>query len=345
MRIPKKLTFSALSAATLAAMGLMFTTLPAPDAFAQELKKVNMSHATATTIRLPFYIAYQNGDFEKQGIDLQIVDTRSGSDAMKMLAGGSVQISSGQLIDVINLNNQGIHVQGIALLTSQLGNSIIVRKDLAGEIKSMKDAVGRTVGVTGIGSGTWQFAVFAARVEGVDPEKLNFVPVGGAANVVGAVKAGRVDLMSYADPENYKLVQDGDAEFLIDMTDPETHKQLIGDVYINNMIMTTADYAKQNPEIVQGVVNAIQSGLDWANSHSPEEVATVLKSFPGFAGVEYEFLLASLDRMKNAVPESALITQEAYDSTMKLPITVGVVKEPLPYEQLINTTFAQQAAK
>ena len=180
---------------------------------------------------------------------------------------------------------------------------------------------------------------------GLKQEDLNFVPIGTGAQAIAAVKAGRVDAFSFADPENPKLVADGDAVFLIDLTDEQTHKRLIGDTYLNNQIMVSSDYARANPEVVQGFVNAIQRGLNWANSHSPEEVANLIKGYAGFEAMEADLLLLSLRRQASAVPKSAVITKDAYDNAMKFPVAIGVIPAPLPYEQLVNTQFAEKAAQ
>lgn len=321
----------------------------APAAAAKDAAKkqvdVRLSHAGAQTFRLPLYVAIQNGYLKDEGINLQVVDTRSGSDAMKMLAGKAVELSTGQLLDAVNLNKEGINIQGVALLTNKLGNSIVVRKALAGQIKGMADLKGRTVGVTSVGSGTWQFAVYMGQLAGVKKDELNFVPVGTGADAIGALKSGRVDALSFADPENYQLVATGDAEFLIDMTNAETHQRLIGSSYLNNQIMVSADYAKSNPEAVQGFVNAIQRGLNWANANSTEEVAKLLSGYSGFQGMNQELLVASLRRQANAVPKSAVITKDTFDNAMKFPLAIGVLTEAMPYEQVVNTAFAEKAAK
>jgi NitT/TauT family transport system substrate-binding protein len=327
-----------------AAIGVTLATTAADSARAQE--RVTISHAAATLLRLPLYVAVQNGYFKEEGIDLQIVDTRSGSDAMKMLAGGSVNFSTGQLLDSINLNKQGIHVQGVAMLTQRLANSIVVRTASADKVKSMRDLKGKTVGVTAVGSGTWQFAAYVASLEGLTTEDFNFIGVGAGGNVIGAIKAGRVEAMSYADPENPKMVADGDAKYLIDTTDEATHRRLVGETYLNNQIMVLASYIKAKPQVVQGFVNAIQRGLNWAHSHSPEEVAQLIHKFPAFADSDYGQFRFSIDRMMpHGLAKTAVITRTAFDNAMKLPLAIKAIDAAMPYEQLVETRFAEEAAK
>ena len=340
MRISSRGYVRAVSSAVL--FGLI--GLAAADVEAAEMKKVTLSHAGATTLRLPFYVAYDKGYFKQENLDLEIVETQSGSDAMKMLAGGSVNFSTGQLLDAVNLSKQGINIVGVAMLTSRLTNSVVIRKSLAGQVKTMKDLEGRTVGVTSVGSGTWQFAGFVGRLQGADTEKFNYIGVGTGANVIGAIKSGRVDAMSYSDPENFKLVQDGDAEFLVDMGDDAVHKKLVGETYLNNQVMVLADYAKRNPDTVQGFVNALQKALDWMNKSSPEEITRSLMGFPGFQKADYNLLLISV-RRQLPVRQTAQITKDAFDNAMKFPMTIGLLKEAVPMPVVVDNTFSDKAAK
>jgi NitT/TauT family transport system substrate-binding protein len=322
-------------------MTMAFATAPA-----KALEHVTISHASATLLRLPFYIAYQNGYFKDEGLEVEIIETSSGSDALKLLAGGAVNFSVGQLIDSVNANKQDLPIKGVAMLTNQFGNQIIVQKKLEGQVKTIADLKGKIVGVTGVGSGTWQLVAYLAKQAGMTMEDFNIVSVGGAPNIIAAVTSGRVDGMSYSDPETYKLVHDGNAFNLIDMTDPATHKKYIGDSYLNNEIMIRTDWAKAHTATVQGFVNAIQRGLNWSRSHPVEEVAKLLQTFPGFSGTEPDIFLGSLRRLvPGSLPATAIVTHDAFDNALRLPIGAGVLDKALPFDTLIDNSFAEAAAK
>lgn len=318
------------------------TSMPSSGA-AQDLEEVRMSMAGATVFRLPLYIAIHNGYFKDNGLDLQIVSTRSGSDAMKMLAANSVEFSTGQVLDAINLNVQGIDARGVFMMTSRYTNSLLVRDDLADEIKALADLDGRPLGVTSVGSGTWQLAMFVAAQEGIDPDTLNFVGVGTGGNVIGALKADRVAVMSYAEPETLQAVNDGDAKMLVDMGDPETHQRLIGDDYVSNWIMVLGSYAESNPETVQKFVNAMQQGLDWVQGKTPAEVAETLSKVTGFDTTDIGVLEQSIARQ--GIPDSGVVTPTAFDNTLKVPRTAGALKEEMTMEQLVINSFAENAGK
>jgi NitT/TauT family transport system substrate-binding protein len=322
-----------------AGLALLFVTC----ASAAELSKVRVGHGGTQIFRLPFYIAILNGYFPSEGIELEVVETRSGSDADMMLAGNAVDFVTSQVVDTINLGKQKIHAVGVAALFNRINNSIVIPKRLVGQIKDFRDLKGRPLGITGIGSGTWQFALLMAARHQMKREDLNLIAVGAGAGVIGAVKSGRVDAMSFADPENYELVRNGDADFLLDMNEDAQHRKYIGDSYLFGQIFTLADFARRNPEVVQGVVNAIQRGINWLQSHNAEEVTELLAKYAAFSRMDRQILLALVNRSQQGWPKSAPITQDAFDNVMNVSVVTGSIDAPLPMSQLVNNSFAEKA--
>ncbi len=312
----------------------------------KSLGKVRISHATVGVFRLPLYVALQNGYFKDEGIDIEIIDSKSGSDAMKLLAGGGVEFAVGQLLDAVNLQVQNVDIKGVAIATNRMTNSITLRKDLAGKINSFQDLKSpKTIGITSVGSGTWQFAVYMAKLQGIEKEALNLVAVGAGTAAIQAMEAGKLDAMSMADPENYQVVADGAAVFLYDCADVAQHKKYIGDTYLNNWAMTRGDYIKSNPAVVQALVNAYQRAIVWDSSHTPEEIAKVIKGYQGWQGTDDKVLVDMLKRGASGNPKTALVDKETFDNGLKLPLAVGALEKPLPFEQVVNVEFAQNAIK
>jgi len=96
---------------------------------------------------------------------------------------------------------------------------------------------------------------------------------------------------------------------------------------------------------VQAFVNAIQRAINWANGKTPDEIARLLMTYPGFSGMEAAVLSGSLRRSVSAQPRTALITRDAFDNAVKFPVAVGVLDQPMPYERIVSSAFAQRAAE
>ena len=187
---------------------------------------------------------------------------------------------TGPFIDPVNLRRQNFQASSIALFSSRLNNSLIISSKKKNEIKTVADLKGRAIGITGVGSGTWQFLMYLIRRAGLGPEDVKMIPLGGDAGVIAAgLKSGNVDGMTYGDPFNYQLVQDGSAFFLVDATDEPTHQSLFPGDIIYNQIYATNALIQSNPQVVQAFVNATQKALNFANTHTALEVARVIKKW------------------------------------------------------------------
>ncbi len=331
--------------ARLAIFGLLFgLQLGLADA-AFAATKVLVSQAGVQLYRMPIYVALLNGYFKDEGLDVELVTTRSGADSIKMMVGGAVQFANGPPVDLVNLRNQDIDAKCIAMLSMRLNNSIIVRKEKANEIKSFVDLKGRSLGISGVGSGTWQIVQAMARITGIDPDSINLVSLGVGGSIASAFQAGRVDAISYVDPENYQLMASGEAVPLVDLADDATHRKYFGDELLFNDVAVMSDYAKKNPQTVQAFANAVQRAVSWMHGQPAAAIAKLMKTYEPFQGVEEGLLTATVSRAMIGVPKSIETTTVAFDKMNDLLIKIKIVDTPVSFPLAVDNTFAAAAAK
>lgn len=87
-------------------------------------------------------------------------DFGGGAKSLQALV-GSVDVVSGAYEHTIRMQNRGQDIKAICELGQFPGICIAVRKDLAGEIKTIADLKGQNVGVTAPGSSTSLFLHYA----------------------------------------------------------------------------------------------------------------------------------------------------------------------------------------
>lgn len=325
-------------------VSLLLIVLSALPGASATLTPVRVAITNHLIFRTPLYVASKLGFFRAEGLDVELENMQVGSDAMKLLASGGVEFDSGPPIDGIHAIEQGIGVSGVALMNATFQNSVIVTKSQAGAIKRFADLKGHTMGVTGIGSATWQFAMLLTAKSGLKPEDIQFVSLGTNAQIA-EVQAGRVDAMAATDPEPYELVQAGSAVYLVDMLDPATHQRYVPKPALFADVMANDDYIKSHPAQVQAFVNGMQRAFNWCNTHSPEEAAAVLKSFPSFDAYSLKDLVAMEKRLKPTLPKSVAITREEYANALGVVRTIGQLKTEIPFDQAIKPSFGEHAAK
>ncbi len=103
---------------------------------------------------LPLTIAERKGFFEEEGIKATINDFGGGAKSLQALIGGSVDVVTGAYEHTIRMQNRGQDIKAVCELGRFPGICIGVRKDLAGDIKTIADLKGQNVGVTAPGSST-----------------------------------------------------------------------------------------------------------------------------------------------------------------------------------------------
>ncbi len=103
-------------------------------------------------------------------------------------------------------------------------------------------------------------------------------------------------------------------------------------------------YLDQNPELIQSFTNALQKGMDYVSSHTPEEIAKVIQ--PQFEETDLATLTTIITRYYEPDTwKTDLIFEE--DSFMLLQNILeqsGELPERVPYDKLVTTQFAQKAA-
>lgn len=104
-------------------------------------------------------------------------------------------------------------------------------------------------------------------------------------------------------------------------------------------------YLKDHPEIIQGFTNALQKGMEYVNSHAPEETAKTIR--PQFKETDPDVITAIVKRYKeqDTWKENLVFEKDSFDLLQDILTDAGELKEKVPYEKLVNTEYAEKAAK
>ena len=105
-------------------------------------------------IYLPLTLADQLGYFKDEGLSVRISDLRGGSEALTAMMGGSVNMVTGFYEHTIRARAQGKRLVMVALFDRYPGLVLMVGKAHFNQVRSIKDLVGKPVGVTAPGSST-----------------------------------------------------------------------------------------------------------------------------------------------------------------------------------------------
>jgi len=292
---------------------------------------------------LPLTIAEKRGFFEQQGLNVTINDFAGGSKSLQALVGGSVDVVTGAYEHTIRMQHKGQDIVGICNLGRFPGIVIAVRKDLAGEIKTVADLKGRTMGVTAPGSSTSLMLQYAMLKNGLQATDVPLIGVGGGAGAVAAVKQGQVDGLSHLDPVIAQLQYDDDITVLLDTRTEAGTRELFGGPNPAATLYTTGAFIEENPVTTQRIVNGMLEALKWLQTASADDVADT---------VPEEYLLGNRDLYKQAYENSkemfspdGVVSREGYQSMMEVLKTLDpeLAGADVAYEKTFNDSFVKAA--
>lgn len=111
----------------------------------------------------------------------------------------------------------------------------------------------------------------------------------------------------------------------------------------------TAYSAKQSfladhPDLIQGFTNALQKGMDYVQTHTPAEIAQVIA--PQFAETDIDTITTIITRYyeQDTWKEDLIFEQDSFTLLQDILEEAGELPGRVPYEDLVNTEFAQKAA-
>ena len=106
-----------------------------------------------------------------------------------------------------------------------------------------------------------------------------------------------------------------------------------------------SSYLKENPETIQAFTNALQKGMDYVNSHSPEEIAKMIQ--PQFEETDLETITTIVTRYaeQDTWADNLIFEQDAFTLLQNILEESGELEKRVPYEALVTKEFAEKAAK
>ena len=103
-------------------------------------------------------------------------------------------------------------------------------------------------------------------------------------------------------------------------------------------------YMEKNPDIMQKFTDALQKGMDFVQSHTPEEIAEIIE--PQFPETDLDTITAIVKRYydQDTWKENLVFGQDGFELLQDILEDAGELKERTPYAELVNTEFAQNAS-
>ncbi len=304
------------------------------------LTPVTLSEVAHSIFYAPMYVAIEEGYFAEEGIDLTLVNSAGADNVMTALISGDAEIGfmGSEASIYVYAEGQEDYAVNFAQLTQRAGNFLVARAAMDDFVWA--DLKGSTV-LGGRAGGMPQMVFeYILKKQGIDPTTdLTIDQSVDFGNTAAAfVGSDAYDFTVEFEPHATALELEG-AGFVV---------ASLGEA--SGYVPYTAYCAKKsfleaNPELIQAFTNAIQKGLDYVNSHTPDEIAAVIA--PQFAESEVSTIATIVGRYQaqDTWKGDTIFEKSSFDLLQNILEEAGELTKRVPYENLVTTVYSEAAAQ
>ncbi len=299
----------------LAAAAAAAATSFAPSVFAAGKSVKIAVGGKALYYYLPISIAESLGYFKDEGLDVEIIDFQGGSKSLQAVVGGSADVVSGAFEHTLAMQARGQSLQAFVLQGRAPQCVFAVSKKTMPDYKDLKDLKGKKIGVTAPGSSSHAIAIFILSTAGLKPSDVSFIGVGSSSAAVAAMRSGQIDAFVNLDPVIATLEKDDIIRIVEDTRIVEESDKLFGGPMVAGCLYAPTRFIKENPDIVQGLTNAVVRADRWLAKATAEDIVkAVPESY--FLGNK-EIYLAGFMKNRPALSKDGRIPEGAPEISFK----------------------------
>jgi NitT/TauT family transport system substrate-binding protein len=285
------------------------------------------------------YVAFEEGYFEEEGLKVNLVNGLGANKTMTSVLSGESEIGFMGAEASIYVYNQGAedYVVNFAQLTQRAGN-FLVSRDMAEDFK-WENIKGKTV-LGGRKGGMPQMVFeYILKKQGIDPQKdLNIIQNIDFGLTSQAFASGQGDYTIEFEPAATALELEGVGKVVASLG------------VESGMVPYTAfsarkSYIEKNPDVIQKFTNAIQKGMEFVQNHTPEEIAKAIA--PKFKETDIKTLILLVTRYyeQDTWKDNLIFEEASLNLLQDILYEAGELEKRVPYEDIVNTEFAQKAIK
>ena len=301
--------------------------------------KLVLNEVAHSIFYAPMYVAIEEGYFADEGLDVTLVTGFGADKTMTAVLSGEADIGFMGSEASIYTYNEGAkdYVVNFAQLTQRAGNFLVAREEMP-DFK-WEDLKGSYV-LGGRKGGMPQMVFeYILKENGIDPasdlEINQSIDFGSTA---AAFTDSEADYTVEFEPHATSLEAEGKGYVVASLGEDSGYVPYTA-------FCAKQSFIKENEEAIQGFTNALQKGMDYVNSHTPEEIAKVIQ--PQFKETDLDTIVTIVTRYyeQDTWKSDLIFEKESFELLQDILDSAGELERRAPYEDLVTTKFAEEAAK
>ena len=297
-----------------------------------DLTTIRLAEVTHSVFYAPMYVAIENGYFEEEGIEIDLI-----------LTSGADKVSAAVLSDTVDVGFAGtessIYVYAgkesdylvtFAGLTKRDGQFILAR-DCSSEFE-LNDLYGKDILVGRAGGMPAVNFLNEIKNAGMDVSKINVNYSIDFASLSGSFIGGIGDYVNLFEPTATTVVNVSDACIV------DSIGRLSGEVPYT-AFYARKSYLEENEELLRGFTRAIAKGLEFVLKNDSETTAKVI--LPQFPDSALNDIITIIDNYKeyDSWLNNPYISEESFNNLQDMLIDNNLLEDYVPYSNLIHNLY------
>lgn len=302
------------------------------------LTKVTLNEVAHSIFYAPQYVAIEEGYFEEEGLDLELVTGFGADKVLTALISGEAQIGfmGGESSIYAYLEGANDVVVNFAQLTQRAGNFLVSREketDFQWDNLKGKDVLGGRKG--GMPQMVFEYVL---KQNGIDPGEMNINQSIDFGSTAAAFSGGQGDYTIEFEPAATALEKQGDGYVAASLGKDSGYVPYTS-------YSAKSSYIEENPQVIQAFTNALQKGMDYVQNHTPEEIAEVIA--PQFKETDVDTIITIVTRYyeQDTWKGDLVYEKESFELLQDILESADQLSRRAPYEELVTTEYAEKAVK
>lgn len=298
-----------------------------------ELTTVKVAEVAHTVFYAPWYVALEEGYFEEEGLAIDLMLTPGADKVAAAVLSGDVDVGfCGPEATIYIFNGkEADYLKTFAGLTKRDGTFLVAREPM--EDFTLAELEGKTV-IGGRKGGMPEMTFeMVLRENGMDPTTDVLIDTSiEFAAMQGAFIGGTGDFVTLFEPTASDVEKQGLGYVVASVGE-------LGGEVPYTAYNAKKSYLEKNPETMEKFSSAINRGLKYVQTHTPEEIAkAIIGQFPD---TSVEQLASAISRYQefDAWKENVSITTEEFDRLQSIMIDAGELETKADYNDLVETKF------
>ncbi|MGM7682207.1 ABC transporter substrate-binding protein [Cytobacillus sp. Hm23] len=302
----------------------------------QQIQKLRVAEVTHSIFFAPQYVAFSEGFFEKEGLEVELTTTWGGDKTMTTLLsdGADIALVGSETTIYVHAQDANDPVINFAQLTQTDGTFLVSRNNI--DNFSWDQLKGSTFLGQRKGGMPQMVGEFVLKNQGIDPHKdLDLIQNIEFANIASAFAAGTGDYVQLFEPTASIFEQEGTGYIIASFGKESGYVPY-------TTFMAKSSFMEENIDAIEKFTRAIYQAQQWVDSHDAAEIAQSIHTF--FEDTSIELIETVVDRYKSqgSYATNPILDATEWNNLQDIMDEAGELPLRVDHETLVNTDIAEK---